>query len=278
VRRAEAAGYGAIVLTIDAAIKLAGMALPAGVAAVNLAGQAPVRQARLGGAAVFGTPLADAAPRWEDLAWLRAQNAPAAAGEGHGAGRGRAAHGGYGVDGLILSNHGGRVLDGLPPVPEVLPALRAAVGALPVLVDGGFRRGTDVKALALGADAVLLGRAQLHGLAVAGVAGVAHGLHLLRTELEMAMAALGCHAGRSGAGPSCRPPERLRFAKTVPGGIQLRQACPARPMVSAGLEQGQGVGLRIGYRRRIALASAPLAFALAGQARAQRPSPPCAGR
>jgi 4-hydroxymandelate oxidase len=92
VRRAEAAGYGAIVLTIDAAIKLAGMALPAGVAAANLAGQAPVRQqARLGGAAVFGTPLADAAPRWEDLAWLRAQNAPAAAGEGHGAGRGRAA-------------------------------------------------------------------------------------------------------------------------------------------------------------------------------------------
>jgi PKHD-type hydroxylase len=68
-----------------------------GVAAVNLAGQAPVRQqARLGGAAVFGTPLADAAPRWEDLAWLRAQNAPAAAGEGHGAGRGRAARGGYG--------------------------------------------------------------------------------------------------------------------------------------------------------------------------------------
>jgi hypothetical protein len=102
------------------------------------------------------------------------------------------------------------------------------VGALPVLVDGGFRRGTDiVKALALGADAVLLGRAQLHGLAVAGVAGVAHGLHLLRTELEMAMAALGCPRwpiwGRT---VCCRLPERLRFAKTVPGGIQFAASLP----------------------------------------------------
>ena len=99
-----------------------------------------------------------------------------------------------GADGLVVSNHGGRVLDGMPSALDLLPAVRAAVGdALPLLIDGGVRRGTDIaKALALGADAVMIGRPQIHALAVAGMAGVAHALLMLRSELEHAMAQLGC--------------------------------------------------------------------------------------
>jgi L-lactate dehydrogenase (cytochrome)/(S)-mandelate dehydrogenase len=101
-----------------------------------------------------------------------------------------------GVDAVVVSNHGGRQLDGAVSSAEALPrvvdALREAGSAMPVLVDGGVRRGGDVAtALALGASAVLVGRPQLWGLAVAGEAGVAHVLALLRTELDTAMGLLG---------------------------------------------------------------------------------------
>ncbi len=101
-----------------------------------------------------------------------------------------------GVDAIVVSNHGGRQLDGAASSAEALPpivaALRAAGSAMPVLVDGGVRRGSDVAtALALGAAAVLVGRPQLWGLAVAGEAGVAHVLGLLRAELDVAMGLLG---------------------------------------------------------------------------------------
>jgi 4-hydroxymandelate oxidase len=99
-----------------------------------------------------------------------------------------------GVQGLIVSNHGGRTLDTVLPTARALPRIVDAVGAdLPVLVDGGIRRGTDVlKALALGARAVLVGRPCVHALATAGALGVAHGIRLLRDELEAAMALTGC--------------------------------------------------------------------------------------
>ncbi|WP_409574813.1 alpha-hydroxy acid oxidase [Sphingopyxis sp. PET50] len=99
-----------------------------------------------------------------------------------------------GVDGLIVSNHGGRTLDGVAGAIDLLPpVVEAVAGAVPVLVDGGIRRGTDVlRALALGASAVLVGRAYIFALAAAGVAGVAHALRLLRAELELAMALTGC--------------------------------------------------------------------------------------
>ena len=102
-----------------------------------------------------------------------------------------------GVAGLIVSNHGGRTLDTAPAtaavLPQVVQAVRAIDNSLPVLVDGGIRRGTDVlKAMALGASAVLVGRPAIHGLANAGAAGVAHVLRLLRDELEVAMALTGC--------------------------------------------------------------------------------------
>jgi len=99
-----------------------------------------------------------------------------------------------GVDGIVLSNHGGRQLDGAVSAVELLPAVAAECGArLTLMVDGGFRRGTEVlKALALGADAVLLGRSVLYGLAAGGEAGAAHALGLLRAEMERALLLLGC--------------------------------------------------------------------------------------
>jgi (S)-3,5-dihydroxyphenylglycine transaminase len=98
-----------------------------------------------------------------------------------------------GVDGIIVSNHGGRQLDGAPPTLEVLPEVAAAVaGRCAVLLDGGVRRGTDVlTALALGADAVLVGRPVLHALAVGEEDGVRRLLEILRAELLDAMVLAG---------------------------------------------------------------------------------------
>ncbi len=93
-----------------------------------------------------------------------------------------------------MSNHGGRQLDGAIASLDALPEVVAAVGdKAEVSVDGGIRRGTDIlKALALGAKAVLVGRPVLWGLAVGGEAGVRHVLELLRDELDLAMALSGC--------------------------------------------------------------------------------------
>jgi isopentenyl diphosphate isomerase/L-lactate dehydrogenase-like FMN-dependent dehydrogenase len=98
-----------------------------------------------------------------------------------------------GIDGLIVSNHGGRQLDGALATIEALPAIIAAVnGAIPVLIDGGVRRGADVvKALALGAAACLIARPQLWGLAVAGEAGVAHALDILGREIDRVLGLMG---------------------------------------------------------------------------------------
>jgi len=98
-----------------------------------------------------------------------------------------------GAAGVFVSNHGGRNLDTLPATIEVLPEIAEAVaGKVPILLDGGVRRGTDVlKALALGASAVLVGRPSLYGLAMDGARGVTAVLNILRNELEMAMALTG---------------------------------------------------------------------------------------
>lgn len=195
VRRAEAAGYEAIVLTIDAPLKPAGMALPEGIDAANLAGMPRPRQTSVaGGRILLGTELAAAAPGWHDLAWLRAETRLPIIVKGLVLGEDARRCVEEGVDGLIVSNHGGRVLDGLPSAVELIQGVaEATAGRIPLLLDGGVRSGTDIaKALALGARAVLVGRPQYHALAVAGMAGVAHMLHLLRTELEATMAQLGC--------------------------------------------------------------------------------------
>jgi isopentenyl diphosphate isomerase/L-lactate dehydrogenase-like FMN-dependent dehydrogenase len=100
----------------------------------------------------------------------------------------------HGADGLFVSNHGGRQLDGAISPIDVLPQVAAAVGGkVKIMVDSGFRRGSDiVKALALGADMVFVGRAPLYGAAAGGEAGVARALELLKSEVDRVMALTGC--------------------------------------------------------------------------------------
>lgn len=203
VRRAEAAGYRALVVTVDAPVsgirngeQRAGFSLPPSIEAVNLRGMAPPprHHAHAGEKVVLGTPLLDGAPQWRDLEWLRSLTRLPILAKGittpQDAERALAA----GMDGLIISNHGGRVLDSQPATIDVLPAIVATIaGRCPLLLDGGIRRGTDIlKALALGADAVLIGRPYVLALAAAGITGVCHVLHMLRAELETAMALTGC--------------------------------------------------------------------------------------
>lgn len=202
VQRAEAAGYEALVLTVDAPVqgardreRRAGFRLPASVRAVNLEGMRlpPSPQLNTTQSALFDDLLLHA-PTWEDVSWLRSiTRLPVLLKGVLHAGDAKLALE-HGAAGLIVSNHGGRTLDTAITTAAAMPALVEAVqGRIPLLVDGGIRRGTDVlKAIALGASAVLVGRPVLHGLANAGAQGVAHVLRLLCDELEIAMALTGC--------------------------------------------------------------------------------------
>jgi 4-hydroxymandelate oxidase len=202
VRRALASGYRGLMVTLDtpvqpaslAAIK-AGFALPPGVEAVHL---------RSGGGS-FAQLLARA-PGVADLEWLRDVWPLPLIAKGITHPDDAKALMAMGFDGIVVSNHGGRALECAPVPVDVLPAIREAVGPEAcVLMDGGVGGGADVfKAIALGADAVMLGRAQIHALAVGGSLGVAHMLKLLREELEvvMALAGLPC-VGDIGAEALC---------------------------------------------------------------------------
>lgn len=199
VRRAEAAGYEALVLTVDAAStgardrqRRAGFSLPASIKAANLVGMPPPPAVDPAGG--LFAQVQHAAPTWDDIAWLQSVTRLPVLLKGvlHEAdGRQAAA---LQVAGLIVSNHGGRTLDTTLATADALPRLAQAVGQdMALLVDGGIRRGTDVlKALALGARAVLIGRPYVYALAAAGAQGVAHVLRLLRDELEIAMVLSGC--------------------------------------------------------------------------------------
>lgn len=202
VQRAETAGYEALVLTVDAPVqgardreRRAGFRLPTGVQAVNLDGlRLPPSPALSATQSALFDDLLLHAPTWDDVSWLRSITRLPVLLKGvlhEGDARLALEHG---ASGLIVSNHGGRTLDTAITTAAALPALSEAVQRrIPLLVDGGIRRGTDVlKAMALGASAVLVGRPVLHGLVNAGAQGVAHVLRLLRDELEIAMALTGC--------------------------------------------------------------------------------------
>jgi len=193
VRRAEAAGYEAIVMTVDAPVSLIKFKLPEGVSPVNLASYPPKPPAEPIRSAVFDYFL-PVAPTWKDVEWLTAGTSLPVLIKGILTADDADLAARHGAAGIIVSNHGGRMLDTLPATFDVLPAiLERVAGRMPVLVDGGIRRGTDVlKCMAAGASAVLVGRPVVYGLTVAGALGVSHVLRLLRDELEMAMALTGC--------------------------------------------------------------------------------------
>jgi 4-hydroxymandelate oxidase len=133
---------------------------------------------------------------WEDVEWLRSQTRLPILLKGILDPEDAKQALQIGVDGIVVSNHGGRELDTVPASITALPRVVEAVeNRIPVLMDSGIRRGTDiVKALAYGARAVLLGRPYLYGLACGGDAGVARSVAIVRSEFEMAMKLLGCRS------------------------------------------------------------------------------------
>ena len=232
VERAQAAGYHGLVVTIDNQIlghrerdTRNGFTIPPRFRAADLAAMALKLPWLLAmgprlGQITFGnyqregeatdikalaarmTEMLDPSLSWRDLDWLRGlwKGPLIVKGVLHPAEAAEAVA--RGADGLVVSNHGGRQLDGAASSIEALPGVVAAVeGRAPVLIDGGLRRGGDVvRALALGATACLIGRPQLWALAVAGEAGVAHVLDIFRREIDRAMGLCGV-TDLAGLGP-----------------------------------------------------------------------------
>jgi 4-hydroxymandelate oxidase len=188
------ASYEALVLSVDAPVQGSrdrmrelNAHIPAHLSTPHWRNPTPHNEGLCGG-------HVDHAWRWDDVSWLQDESGLPVLLKGitHPLDAQQAAR--LNVAGMIVSNHGGRVLDTQLATAETLPAIADALqGDVALLVDGGIRRGSDVfKAIALGAQAVLIGRPCLYGLAVAGAQGVAHVLRLFRDELEMTMALCGC--------------------------------------------------------------------------------------
>ncbi|HWZ58901.1 MAG TPA: alpha-hydroxy acid oxidase [Gemmatimonadaceae bacterium] len=190
VHEAESAGVRALCLTVDTPVigtrnreQRSRVQLPAGVTAPYFHHIA----------SHTGTTTSFQVVTWKDVDWLRQTTALPVLLKGILTADDARLAVDHDVAGIVVSNHGGRNLDTVPATIEALPEVVAAVaGRIPVLIDGGIRRGTDmVKALALGASAVLIGRPVLYGLAVGGADGVTAILRILRAEFESALALTG---------------------------------------------------------------------------------------
>ena len=202
VQRAEAAGCRALCVTVDTPVagcrnreERSGFCLPEGLDCPNLFGLksgTPTTGHRPRGGGIYSA-LFDAKLSWKDVEWIRsfAKVPVLLKGVLNPDDAKKAVE--AGVTGIIVSNHGARNLDTVPATLDVLPAIVDRVaGKVEVLMDGGIRRGTDIlKALALGAKAVLVGRPYIYGLATSGAEGVARVVEILRAELEIAMALTG---------------------------------------------------------------------------------------
>ncbi|HET9982973.1 MAG TPA: alpha-hydroxy acid oxidase [Longimicrobiales bacterium] len=192
VKQVEEAGFRALVLTVDTPVlgprdrqRRANFRLPPGIVTPHLYDVNSGRRTV--------SSLERVVPTWADVEWLRESTRLPLLLKGIMTGDDAARSIEAGCAGVLVSNHGGRNLDTLPATIDALPeVVERVAGRVPVLMDGGVRRGTDVlKALALGAAAVLIGRPYLYGLAVAGADGVRQSVELLRHELAMVMALCG---------------------------------------------------------------------------------------
>ena len=225
LERAQASGYDAVVVTVDSLVPgnrerdrrhgfahqvrmsprtvLDGLLHPAWLASVWLRGGMPrmgsladflPAGATAGEMADFSRQQRNPAFDWRDLERIRATWGGPLVLKGVLSARDALRAREAGCDGVVVSNHGGRQLDGAVATIQALPEVAGAVGgSMQVLLDSGIRRGTDIaKALALGADAVMVGRAALYGLAADGERGAATALSILTEELRRTMRLLGC--------------------------------------------------------------------------------------
>lgn len=207
IARAEAAGYRALVVTVDTP-RLGrrerdhrnGFTLPPGLSIANFTEDADrAGLERYGSLAAYASAQLDPSLTWESIEWFRKRTRLPIVLKGIARADDARRAVGCGADGVWVSNHGGRQLDGCEAAVLALPAVADAVGSgAEVYVDGGIRRGSEVvKALALGARAVFVGRPVLWGLAVGGERGVRRVLDLLREEVALSLALAGCADLRS---------------------------------------------------------------------------------
>jgi 4-hydroxymandelate oxidase len=200
VQRAVVSGCKAVCLTVDTPVLgnrygQLSFGLPKELECVHLRGLAQgaaTPEFKIQKGRVFD-PLFDPSFNWKDLEWLRSVAGVPVLLKGVLSPEDGKRAVEYGADGVIVSNHGGRNLDNVPATIDALPlVVEAVAGRIPVMLDSGIRRGTDVlMALALGAKAVFIGRPYVYGLAVGGAKGVERVINILRDELERAMALTG---------------------------------------------------------------------------------------
>jgi 4-hydroxymandelate oxidase len=200
VERAVAAGYEALVLTIDAPVwalrerdRRNRFSLPAPLTLANFERHLDPATSNVDGLQAYVNRQFDPSVTWADIAWLRDISGLPVLVKGVLTREDAALAAEHGCAGVVVSNHGGRMLDRVPATLDALPeAVEAVGGRIPVVFDGGVRHGADaLVALALGARFVLLGRQVVWGLAAGGEAGVARVLDLFRDELDNAMALTG---------------------------------------------------------------------------------------
>ncbi|MEO8665947.1 MAG: alpha-hydroxy acid oxidase, partial [Ignavibacteria bacterium] len=203
IKRAVAAGCKAIVLTVDAPFLGTRerdvrnkFSLPAGLSVSNLipASKENLPEKNTSGITSYFAEYLDPSLSWKDIEWIRSVTSLPLIIKGIACAEDAVLAAEHGIDGIVVSNHGGRQLDTCRATIDVLPEVADAVqGKIEILLDGGIRRGTDViKAIALGAKAVLVGRPVIWGLAVGGQNGVSEVLEILRRETDLAMALCGC--------------------------------------------------------------------------------------